>query len=149
MFAGQRIAFVASNNMPVANTTSLTTIGKPVRRIDHTVHERQGPSCKPEGPTCRESARATRKLDDYFAYAQELFVQLGKHFKELDTFFSVKNTEPVVKKHRGNHGGNALFRPIGLEIFTRVIARLTVDMSLAQAVTTAARLPRSLDEEPF
>ena len=148
LFAGQRIAFVASNNMPVANTTSLTTIGNlyDVLTILFTNAKSELQARRPDLQRVRPS---DEKLDDYFAYAQELFVQLGKHFKELDTFFSVKNTEPVVKKHRGNHGGNALFRPIGLEIFTRVIARLTVDMSLAQAVTTAARLPRSLDEEPF
>jgi len=55
----------------------------------------------------------------------------------------------VVKKYRGSHGGNALFRPIGLEIFARIIARLTKDMSLAKAVKLAASLPRNLDEEPF
>ena len=148
LFAGQRIAFVASNNMPVANTTSLTTIGNlyDVLTILFTNAKFELRARRPDLQRVRPS---DKKLDAYFAYASALFVELGKHFKELDTFFSAENTEPVVKEHRGNHGGNALFRPIGLEIFTRVIARLTADMSLAQAVRTAARLPRRLGEEPF
>ena len=88
-------------------------------------------------------------LDKYFKYAERYFLQLGKNFKALDEFFSAKNTQPVVKKYRGNHGGHVLFRPIGLEIMTRVIARFTKDMSLARAVKLAAELPDSLNEEPF
>ncbi len=148
LFAGQRIAFVASNNMPVANTTSLTTIGN-LYDILTILFANAKSELQARRPDLQRVRPSDEKLDAYFAYARKLFVQLGKHFSELDRFFSAKDTEPVVKRHRGSHGGNALFRPIGLEIFTRVIARLTVDMSLAQAVTTAARLPRSLDEEPF
>ena len=54
---------------------------------------------------------------------QLFFIGNGK-FEELDEFFASNNTETVVKKYRGSHGGNALFRPIGLELFTRIIARL-------------------------
>jgi len=79
LFAGNRIAFVANNNMSTANTTSLTTIAN---------------------------------LYDVLTIA-------------LDEFFGAKNTKLVVKEYRGSHGGHVLFRPIGLEIMTRVIARLT------------------------
>lgn len=147
-FAGKRVAFVASNNMPVANTTSLTTIGNLYDVLTILFTEAKS-DLKARKPDLQRVRPSDEKLDAYFAYAQELFVQLGKNFKELDQFFSAKNTEPVVKKHRGSHGGNALFRPIGLETFTRVIARLTKDMSLAQAVKLAASLPRSLNDEPL
>ena len=148
LFTGQRIAFVAGNNMPVANTTSLTTIGNlyDVLTILFTEATSELQAKKRDLQRVRPSDET---LDAYFAYAQALFVQLGKQFKELGSFLSATNTTPVVKGNRGNHGGNALFRPIGLEIFTRVIARLTVDKSLTQAIKTAARLPRSLDAEPF
>ena len=42
-----------------------------------------------------------------------------------------------------------LFRPIGLEIITRVVARLTRDMSISQAAKLAAKSPNSLNEEPY
>ena len=41
------------------------------------------------------------------------------------------------------------FALIGLEIFARIIARLTKDMSLPKSVKLAAQLPRNLNEEPF
>ncbi|HHJ14339.1 MAG TPA: DGQHR domain-containing protein [Gammaproteobacteria bacterium] len=148
LFSGKRIAFVASNNMPVTNLSSLTTIGNlyDVLTILFTNAKSDLKKTKADLQRVRPSDET---LDAYFAYAKELFIQLRKHFRELDEFFSAKDTEQVVKKYRGSHGGNALFRPIGLEIFTRIIARLTKDMSLAQAVKLAARLPRGLDEEPF
>ena len=55
----------------------------------------------------------------------------------------------MVAKYRGHHGGSALFRPVGLEIFTQVIARLVGDLSLEAAVRRASLLPRSLTEFPF
>ena len=50
---------------------------------------------------------------------------------------------------RGSHGGDALFRPIGLAIFTEIIAKLTKNMSLASAVKLAAKLPTSLNAPPY
>ena len=148
LFAGDRIAFVASNNMPTANTTSLTTIANlyDVLTIlftnahwDLREHKADLQRVRPDDKT----------LDKYFNFGESYFLQLEKNFKALDEFFSAKNTEPVVKKYRGNHGGHVLFRPIGLEIMTRVIVRFTKDMSLVRAVRLAAELPDSLNEEPF
>ena len=148
LFSGKRIAFVASNNMPVANTTSLTTIAN-LYDVLTVLFTNARSDLRAKKPDLQRVRPSDEKLDAYFAYAQELFVHLEKNFKELGEFFSAKDTVPVVKKHRGSHGGNALFRPIGLEIFTRIIARLTQELSLAKSIELAARLPRSLDEEPF
>ena len=148
LFAGDRIAFVASNNMPTAYTASLTTIANlyDVLTIlftnahwDLREHKADLQRVRPDDET----------LDKYFRFAENYFLQLKKNFKALDEFFSAENTEPVVKKYRGNHGGHVLFRPIGLEIMTRVIARFTKDMSLARAAKLAAKLPGSLNKEPF
>ena len=148
LFSGKRIAFVASNNMPVANTTSLTTIGNlyDVFTVLFTNARFDLQARKPDLQRVRPS---DEKLDAYFEYAQKLFVQMGNNFVEVGEFFSAKDTHRVVKKYRGRHGGNALFRPIGLEIFTRIIARLTKDMNLAKSIKLASRLPRNLNEEPF
>ena len=148
LFTGKRIAFVAHNNMPVTNTTSLTTIGNlyDVLTILFTTGHSKLRKSKPDLQRFRLS---DEELNAYFAYARELFIHLRRHFKGLNEFFSVEDTEPITKKYRGNHGGDALFRPLGLELFTRIIARFTRDMRLAQAVKLAARLPHNLDEEPF
>lgn len=148
MFGGKRIAFVASNNMPVGNTTSLTTIGN-LYDVFAVLFTNAQSSLQTEKFKLQRVRPTDEKLNAYFAYARRLFIQLRKNFEELDEFFSVQDTVPVVKKYRGSHGGNALFRPLGLEVFTRIISRLTKDMSLAQSVKLTARLPRDLNVEPF
>ncbi len=75
--------------------------------------------------------------------------RLRKHFGELDEFFDADDTSDVVSKYRGSHGGNALFRPIGLDIFAQIIATLNRDQSLTQAVKLASTLPRNLSEAPY
>lgn len=148
LFSGERIAFVATNNMPVKNTTSLTTIGNlyDVLTILFT-------STKSEYKKKRADLQRVRpkdaELDAYFEYAKSFFLKLRENFPELEKFFASKNTDPVVKRFRGSHGGNALFRPIGLEIFSRIIAQLTKDMPLAESVKLASKLPRNLNEPPY
>ena len=148
LFSDKRIAAVASNNMPTANSTSLTTIGNlyDVLTILFTDARSSLQARKPDLQRVRPSDEI---LDDYFAYAQELFLHLRNNFHELEEFFSKQDTSAVVKKYRGSHGGKALFRPLGLELFARIIARLTRDMSLGDAVKMAALLPRDLDQAPL
>lgn len=148
LFADNRIAFVASNNMPTANTTSLTTIANLYDILTILFTNAQS-DLKEQKADLQRVRPDEEMLDKYFKFAESYFLQLRKNFKALDEFFSMKNTEPVVKKYRGSHGGHVLFRPIGLEIMTRVIARFTKDMSLARAAELAAELPDGLNEEPF
>ena len=148
LFSDDRVAFVASNNMPTANLTSLTTIATlyDVLTILFTNSQSEIRTQKSELQRVRPEDDA---LDRYFELAKEYFLQLRKNFKALDEFFSAKNTTKVVKKYRGSHGGHVLFRPIGLEVMTRVIARFTVEMSLERAANLAAKLPSDLGEDPF
>ncbi len=148
LFAGTRIAFVASNNMPVTNTTSLTTIVSlyDILTILFTKMDFEQRRTKVELQRARPN---DEDLDGYFDYAKKFFVLLRKHFEELDEFFAADDTSDVVVKYRGSHGGNALFRPIGLDIFAQIIAKLTGDHSLIQAVKLASKLPRNLSEPPY
>ena len=148
LFAGNRLAFVASNNMPVTNTTSLTTIGN-LYDLLAVLFSRAVSSLKHSKSKLQRTRPDDAKLEDYFKYANELFVQLRAHFEELDRFFSAEKTEAVVSELRSSRGGNALFRPIGLEIFLRIIAHLTSDMALTEAVRHAAMLPRNLNTAPY
>ena len=149
LFFDDRIAFVASNNMPVTNATSLTTIGNLYDVLTILFTTARSDLTKQKHDLLQRVRPSDEELGAYFAYAKDLFVQLRRNVKELDEFFSAQNTKPIVTKYRGNHGGNALFRPIGLELFTRIIARLTKDMSLSQAVKLAAKLPQNLNETPY
>lgn len=119
LFAGNRIAFVASNNMPTANTTSLTTIANLYDVLTILFTNAQS-DLKKQKADLQRVRPDDETLDKHFKFAESYFLQLRMNFKALDEFFSAKNTEPVIKKYRGNHGGHVLFRPIGLEIMTRV-----------------------------
>lgn len=148
LFASKRIAFVASNNMPPANATSLTTIAN-LYDVLTILFTSASSGLKKKKADLQRVRPDDEELEAYFQFAKEYFVELRKKFKALDEFFNATDTEPVIKKYRGGHGGHILFRPIGLEIMTRVVSRLTQDMSLAKAIKLAADLPYDLNEEPY
>ena len=148
LFSGDRIAFVASNNMPVGNMVSLTTIGNLYDILTILFTNAHSDLRK----TKTDLQRVRPNDDDlqvYFQFANNFFVHLRKNFKDLEVFFASDETGLIVKNNRGIHGGNALFRPIGLEIFARIIVRLTKDMTLVQAVKQAAKLPVNLSAPPY
>ncbi len=147
-FRGSKLAFVASNNMPVANTESLTTIGSLYDVLSILFSHGDTGLRKPKGELQRVRP-PNGELDKYFMLAAQYFSFLDQHATELHEFFRATITGPIVNKYRGNHGGSVLFRPIGLEIFTRIISRLTTDMSLSAAVQLACKLPRDLTGQPY
>ncbi|MBT3039176.1 MAG: DGQHR domain-containing protein [Candidatus Thiodiazotropha sp. (ex Codakia orbicularis)] len=148
MFTGDRIAFVASNNIPVNNTTCLTTIVN-MYDILTILFADVSSSLKKSRADLKRVRPDDELLDEYFTYAKKLFRLLKKNFKELDEFFSAENSGTIAEKYRGSHGGNALFRPIGLEVLMKVIARLSKDMPLSDAVKQVAKLPVDLNAAPY
>lgn len=148
LFSGNKIAFTASNNMPTTNTASLTTIGNLYDILTLLFTEVQSDWRKPKSELLKARPE-DEKLDKYFQFARKYFDVMRKSFAEMDEFFAASNPEVIVKKYRGSHGGKAIFRPLGLEIYTRIIARLTKEMSRDEAVKVVAKLPRDLTAVPF
>ena len=150
LFAGERVAFVAQNNMPVTNNISLTTIGNlyDLLQILFTTAKTELKRSKRDLQQIRPSDET---LHGYYDLASLFFREMREQFDELEEYFSADDTVPVVKKYRGVDGGNALFRPIGLEIFTRIVAQLTQrrNISIGDAVGIAASLPRTLSDFPY
>ncbi|MFZ5697536.1 MAG: hypothetical protein ACOY9J_02235, partial [Pseudomonadota bacterium] len=147
-FSGERIAFVASNNMPSKNDVSLTTIGNlyDVLKILFTQADTELRSKSSDLTRIRPS---DEKLDDYFELSTSYFQNFQRYFEEIDEFFGSKNSTVVVKKYRTANGGSVIFRPIGLDIFARVIARLSKDMPLRASIKRASLLPRNLTSAPY
>ena len=148
LFKGERIAFVASNNMPTSNSTSLTTIGS-LYDLLKIIFTKTRFDLKTPKPKLQNERPSDKALNAYFKYAKEFFKLLEKHFFELGEFFASEDTKDTVLRYRGSHGGSALFRPIGLDIFVQIIAMLNSDYPLAKAVRLAAKLPHMLSEPPF
>lgn len=145
LFRGERVAFVANNNLPVSNQSSLTTIGN-LYDVLGIFFTRADTNLKKAKSYLGKTRPADPDLHAYFAFAKDIFVRLRYHFHELDEFFSAENTIPVVQRYRNV---NALFRPVGLEAFATIISHLSTAMPLADAFDLAAKLPRALASPPY
>lgn len=150
LFGGARIAFVAGNNMPVNNTHSLTTLGN-LYDVLGILFSQAHTRLRKEKRDLQRVRPTDDLLDEYLELAQNFFTELGANIQEVGEFFDATDTESIVRKHRGSDGGSALFRPIGLDIFARVVAELTKPKTLLlpEAVELAAKLPTNLNEAPY
>ncbi len=148
LFAGPRLAFVAGNNMPASNKKSMTTIGNLYDVLSILFTKCQWCLRKPKASLQRIRPEE-KEIDEYFRYSVSFFDALRSEFHEIREFVESGNSECVVEEYRGRHGGKVLFRPLGLELFATVTARLTEDMDLERAVRAVAHLPRNLHEQPF
>ncbi|WP_209599740.1 DGQHR domain-containing protein [Ruegeria sp. HKCCSA071] len=147
-FGGTRIAFVASNNLPATNKTSLTTIGN-LYDILTALFTKFDTELKSKKMDLQFQRPPDEELDKYYELASRYFRLLGKSFPALQEFYDANVTEEVVKKHRGNHGGDACYRPLGLAIFSEIIAKLSKDYELEDAIDLASNLPTKLSEAPY
>lgn len=148
IFPGQRIALTGSNNMPSGNQESLTTIGN-LYDVLKLLFTRSESKLKTTPKDLQRGMIGEHSADDYLDYAERYFRVLGKEFREVGEFLSAKDTTETVPKYRNENGGKVIFRPLGLELITFTICRLTEKESLEQAVKTVAKLPRDLNEAPF
>ena len=147
-FRGTRIALVANNNMPSSNMESLTTIGNLYDTLG-ILFSRARTDVKKQLTHLKKERPDDETLGKYFDLSCEFFREGESHVEEWSEFFGADDAKPVVSKYRGRHGGSALFRPVGIEVFTRVVAELTEKMSLSEAIELAAALPRTLSEPPY
>ena len=147
MFGGDRIADAETDSMPSTNFKALTTVVNLYTVLDLWYTKARTPvMSKPRELRTRPD---DEQLNAYCSIARQLFEGLRDGFPELGDFFAATDTEIVVRKHRGRHGGSALFRPVGLSTFVAIVARLTQEKDLGPAIAEAAKLPRGLDEAPY
>lgn len=148
LFSGDRIAFVQTNNLPATNVKSLTTIGN-LYDVLTALFSKVETDLKKDKQDLQRARPTDERLDEYFKLSKQFFQLLGKQFDALAEFFAANGTEAVVKKYRGSHGGDALFRPIGLAIFTEIIAKLSKQHSFKKSIELVGKLPTKLTDAPF
>ena len=148
LFSGQRVAFVPTNNLPTSNDVSLTTIGN-LYDILTIFFTRANSPHRRRKPDLRTIRPDDETLNNYFNFATEIFLSMRSHFPELDEYFSTSNTETAVRRHRTHDGGSVLYRPLGLDTFSTVVAHLSDNMDLNDAFELASKLPRQLQEVPY
>ncbi len=148
LFSGNRLAFVATNNMPHNNTESLTTIGN-LYDILTILFTKSHWELRKRKSVLQRVRPPDYEVDDYFQYAATFFDVLREEFSEVREFVEADDSSEIVRRYRGAHGGKVVFRPLGLDAYASVVAILTEEMSLEDAVRRAARLPRDLTNAPF
>ncbi len=146
-FGGKRIALVAENNMPPGDTTSLTTIGN-LYDVLLILFSKTKTNLQQQKKALQNNRPDDEDLQAYFDLAQGFFMEMRKWFPEIEEFFAADDTRPVVKLYRAE-GRSILFRPAGLHLFAQVVAQLTREMNLPEALSLASKLPRALHEVPF
>lgn len=147
LFSGKRIAIKTTNNITERDRESLTTIGNLydlLTIVFSRIKDGVSPSSLKNGPRPKDE-----ELAEYLQLSIDFFELLSESFKPLNEFFKSNNQELIVRKYRGEFGGNVLFRPIGLSIFFEVIASLCKDHSLEESIVIASTLPTDLSEYPF
>ena len=147
-FEGRNAAFVGHNNMPPSNVDSLTTIGN-LYDVLGVLFSKATTDLKKRKSRLQKERPADPVLVKYVDLSMSYFAYWEEYIEEIREYFKSDDKREVVGKYRGRDGGSVLFRPVGLEIFTQVIAQMTGSMSLEEAVRRVSRLPRSLSEFPY
>lgn len=147
-FRDPKIAVISSQNIPIGNRTCLTTISSlyDILKVLFMFEVKQH-----SDRALRFRRPSDERLDQYYSSATSFFISLGKTFKPVGDLFKTANPTSVTEKHRGPHGGHLLFRPIGLDIFTRTAVEIaqTRNIELTEAVTYLKRLPTDLASAPY
>ena len=147
-FCGNNAAFIGSSNMPSSNKKSLTTIGN-LYDVLGILFSKARTDVRRTKAMLKRERPSDSDLSKYVGLSIRFFEAMETHMTELREYFGSHDKKSVVATYRGTHGGSVLFRPIGLEIFTEVIARLTDSMSLEEAVFRGSLLPRMLNGTPY
>jgi DNA sulfur modification protein DndB len=147
-FEDPKIAVIASQNIPVTNRESLTTISSLYDILKLLF-------MYVKGQRSDRGLRFNRPSDEQLNFFEQLatsyFDAVGRNFKPVGDVFKSKQPARVTEQFRGPHGGHLLFRPIGLEMFTRAVidvARQT-ETDLPRAVGLLRSIPTDLAEAPY
>ena len=147
-FKDPKIAVIASSNIPVGNRVCLTTISNLYDILKllfmHEIGQRTDRSLRFNRPT-------DDRLDSYEKLAVEYFDALGKAFKPVYDLLRSNDPAKVTAAHRGPDGGHLLFRPIGLDSFTRISIELSRQrrIPIVDAVRAMKNIPTDLAKAPY
>lgn len=147
-FRHPKIAVIASQNIPVSNRECLTTISSLYDTLKlifmFAIRQRSD-------RTLRFNRPSDEKLDSFESLSTTYFSALARIFKPVGDLFKAKDPASVTPKFRGPHGGHLLFRPIGLEIFTRTAIEIASEreIDLPEAVLLLKGVPMDIAKAPF
>lgn len=99
----------------------------------------------------KKTRQSDEQLKSHYEVSVKYFNLLAKSFPELKACFKSAAPSEEIKKYRLSNGGNILFRPIGIILFTSITATLmkNFNLSLEESVKELKHLPTDLTAEPY
>jgi DNA sulfur modification protein DndB len=147
-FKSPKISFTSSANISSSDRTALTTIANlyDVLKLVF-MHEKGFRSDR----RLRFNRPGDAELDEYYKTATNFFSALARSFPAVRELFNSRRPENLAGRYRSAEGGHILFRPVGLELFTRVALEFarTRTVKISTAVSRLRQMPVNLDEAPF
>lgn len=147
-FIDPKIAVISSPNIPATNHRSLTTITN-LYDLLRLVFMFQLGERSDRG--LRFNRPADSVLEEHYKAAMNFFAGLARTFPVVRKLFESVDPEVITKVERGPHGGHLLFRPIGLELVTKVVTEIAAaeDISLDAAFRRIKGMPTKLSDAPY
>jgi DNA sulfur modification protein DndB len=147
-FRDPKIAVIASQNIPSTNHICLTTISSLYDTLKLLFRYDVG---QQSDRHLRFNRPSDERLDEYYEIAVSYFTALGRAFPPVGELLRASNPGKITEKHRGDHGGHLLFRPIGLDIMTQACIAYATQraVSLPDAVLALKAMPINLAQAPF
>lgn len=145
-FRGERIAYNATSNLQPDDRKTFTSI---VALYDALMVLFRAYPRAAKSKQLRFNRPKEEVLDQYRQSVGDVFKSLAANCDSYRRFVKAKDFERVVRQMRGPHGGHILFRPVGLNMFMRLIATVSKHAALDHAVAEVMRLPQQLSEEPY
>ena len=153
MFMEDRILNNATDNVPKSNQTCLTTIGNLYDLLEILFTKIYLVSNKKTLKFKRDELTKIRQSDEilnqHYTNACDYFKRLTDSFLPLKEFADKSDSSTVVKKYRHLDGGSVLFRPMGLKIFTEIVAILAEKYPLIECFKMISKLPTDLVQDPY
>lgn len=135
----------AANQIPKANRHSVTSIV--------TLHALVNKVFKPELNRLKKEYRTNRPSDEdlkaLYLKAVGIWKSARQYVSSLDDVLGSNPEEERASKYRGEHGGQILFRPVGLQAFAGALGRLRSEVDLETAIRSLCELPMEISEPPW
>ena len=132
-----------------AGADALTTIGNFYDVIKIAIGEIVGSKTSAELVHAARNRLSDNRIAHYAKEVRAYLEALIALDPQLHEAMTSKNFGPKIIAGREWNSSRILFRPVGLTIFTKVIAHLCQDRSLAQAFKIMKRIPLEMEKQPF
>ena len=136
----------AANQIPKVNRHSVTSIV--------TLHALVKKVFKPELDWLKKEYSTNRPSDEdlkaLYIKAVGIWESARQYVSSLDDVLGSNPEEERASKYRGEHGGQILFRPVGLQAFAGALGRLrSEDVDLETAIRSLCEVPMEISEPPW